>query len=472
MRYLLVAIVVSVVSVIAVTPSAEACSLAGTYIAPTNVELIAGSTNIVIARATGPGSGDAVLFEVEHVMRGGGLKVGDTLALRGSLGHYLGASPALDFSRARPGAFIGGCVAYDYAAGHHYVLLLAPYMGGWATHGGPFTRVNEEVDGENAPWAVAVREYVRVADLASAADRRKALEALVARGTAAKATSTEKVIAADVKAHFAAVTPGKSFAELDALEKAGTASHASVLLAVGNGGDPAARAYMAKAIADLRAATGTVDRTALEAVAAYYEQVADPAALDQLAAYYVSLGSQAQETRWPLMRLLIQRADARNRAMMEQALSGATDEEASQLGDWFVRFPSAKAEQELLRRLGGTFRTGGAPPRFQTMFALAGMGNKAVLAWAKQELASSTKSDDRWVALCVIALSPLRQADALVPGIIARGGDDLVQLVQGYENARHRNADRRLAEIAKRKDLGAEAREWTLRSIEVRKARP
>jgi hypothetical protein len=468
MRHLVIALVLGVVT--AARPAA-ACSLTGTYIAPTNVELIAASTNVVIARATGAAGGEAVTFEVEQVVRGRGLKIGDVIALRGSLGHYLGASPALDFSRPRPGAFIGGCIAYDYALGRHYVLLLAPYNGGWAARGGPFTRVNEEVDGANAPWAVAVRAYARIADLASAADRRKALETLVARGTAAKATPTEKVIAADVNAHLAAATPAKSFAELEALEQAGTATHASVLLAVGRGGDPAARAYMAKAVADLRA-TATVDQSAVEAVAAYYEDVSDPAVLGQLAAYYVDLGSQAPRARWPLMLLLIDRAGASDRAVMLQALLDANDEEASQLGAWFVRFPSAKAEQELLRRLGGSFRAGGAPARFQTMFALAGMGNKAVLAWAKRELASSTTSDDRWVAPYVIALSPLRTADALVPGIIARGGDDLVHLVEGYRDARHRHADRRLAALAKRTDLDAEAHEATLRSIEVRQARP
>jgi hypothetical protein len=471
--------VVVFVATVAFAPRrSDACSVAATYIAPTNVELVASSPRIVIATATskttGSGIDELVTMRIERVVRGRGVKVGDELSVRGSLAGYMGASPKLDFSKPRRGAFAGGCTAWDYRIGSSYVLLLEQFGGVWHTRGVPFARVNEEVDDENAPWAVAVREYARIADLRTAVDRRKALEALVARGAAAQATPTERAIADDVRAHFVAPTPAKPFAELAALEQAGTANHASALLAIGVGADPAARKYMRDVVADLRAGTANLDRLALEAVAAYYDKVADPAVVGQLAELYVQLGSTRKQERWPLMWLLIHRADASHRSVMEQALLGTDDEEAGRLAAWFVRFPSAVAEQDVIRRLGGVFGAGGSSAHSDMVMELAGMGNKAVLAWAKTELARSPTANDqdRWVALYSIARSPLREADALVPSIIARGGDDLMNLVQGYEEARHTRADVRLAQIAKRKGLDAEVREWTTRTIDARKAGP
>jgi hypothetical protein len=474
MRTLLRTLLLSLLlTLTAPTRPAEACSVMPTYIAPSNVELVAASPRIVIARAT-QAVGSEVELEVTHVLRGTGIAPGDVITVSGTTTRYAAPSPSFDFSKARPGAYAGGCTAHDYGLGKSYVLLMDAFRGSWRVRGEAFTRVNEEVEDENAPWAIAVREYVRIAKLPTVAARRKALEALVARGAAKNAPPVAQAIAGDVQAHFAAATPWKSFAELEALEKAGTANHARALMAIGVGGDPAARAYMRKEVAALVASSGTLGRLALEAIGAYYEKVSDPPVLGQLGEYYASLGKAAKDQRWPLMWLLIRRADASNRKVMEQALLGADDEEAGRLGQWFVKVRSPVAEKELLRRIGTSPGGSGAPHRSEMTLALAGMGNKAVLAWAQQLLAGTAtpNTDDRWVALYAIARSPLPDADALAQAIIQRGDDDLVSLVQGYEEAQHANADRRLAEIAKLPNVTPAVRDWTERSIEARKQRP
>jgi len=80
--------------------------------------------------------------------------------------------------------------------------------------------------------------------------------------------------------------------------------------------------------------------------------------------------------------------------------------------------------------------------------------------------------DHRWVALYAIARSPLPEADTLAGAILQRGGPDLVVLIQGYGEARHPRAERRLAELGRRTDLSAEAKQWLDRALDERKPPP
>jgi hypothetical protein len=184
------AVAVIVASAASVRP-ADACSVVRTYLPPSNYELVAMTPRIVVARAVAevaaPGTmtGMRIALEVTAVVRGTGVARGDRIEVRGSTQHYRGPSAPGDFSKARPGAYSGACTAWDYAIGKHYVLFLEQYDGGWDTLGLPFTRVNEEIDpaaAGGAPWLAAVTAYAQIAALPAPADRRKALDALVARG--------------------------------------------------------------------------------------------------------------------------------------------------------------------------------------------------------------------------------------------------------------------------------------------------
>jgi hypothetical protein len=457
MRCLLVLVVLA-----SLDRPADACSVVSTFIPPTNVELVATTPAIVVAKATRAVQGrdldeHAIELTITRVIKGP-LKIRTTVRVRGSTMKYRGASKPDDFSRARPGAYTGSCTAWDYKLGKHYLLFLEQYRGRWNTRGTPFTRVNEEVAPKGDAWTAVVTEYARITALPDPAARRKALDALAARGG--------KAVAADVQHHLAAATPYKSFAELDAMYRAAATPQERnrIALAIGVGGDRAARAFMKDLVASLRAGTATIDRhIALDAIGAYYLKVSDPPVLGQIAELYVALGTAAKQARWDVMWLLIKRADASHQNVMERALAGADDEEAGRLVAWFVTSPSENARKEVRRRLGRDYSG-----KYELTLGLAGMGDKDVLAWAKQELA---KPAAEWVALYAIAMSPLPEADALVPAIIARGGTNLVTLIQGYEKAHHPRAEVRLRELAQRK-LEPEAQKWLARTREARATPP
>ncbi len=433
--------------------AATACSVTETFVPSTNVELVASAETIVVARAAA-GTGGGVSFEVKSVIKGKGLAAGDTFELEGTTA-YSGRSTQNDFSKARPGAYAGGCIAYDYKVGGQFLLFLASFKGAWRVAGEPFARVNEEVDPKGDAWLTAVREYAKIAALPAPADRIKALHVLHDRFNARNATPAEHAIAADLDAHFAAATPNKSFAELEPLFDA-SPSDSRILMAIGVGGDPAARKFMGQLV-DRVVATTKVDGEVITAIAAYYAKVADPAAMAKLASLYVALGPKHQDERWPVMWLLIRHADGSLLPVMEQALAGANEEEAGRLGAYFARHPSETARNELRRRTGTAYES-----KTDLTFGLAGAGDPGVIKWAEAKL-TGPRDDNSWVAVYAIARSPLPGADAIARRIIIAGGADLVALTQAYSEAVHPQVDARLADIEHGKPT-AEVVKWLERA--------
>ena len=75
-----------------------------------------------------------IWFLVLQVVRG---EIRDReLLLPGQLG-YLGKSNDEDFRSARPGAYVGSCIAYDYQIGRKFLLFLNRTNGVWAVTGPP-----------------------------------------------------------------------------------------------------------------------------------------------------------------------------------------------------------------------------------------------------------------------------------------------------------------------------------------------
>jgi hypothetical protein len=464
-------LIVAALLVVAMQRPADACSPAPGYLPPTNYELAATTKRIVIAKAvdaiSGKDPGDSEIeLEITSVLKGIG-KVGERIRVRGYTLRYLGASAKDSFARARKGAYAGSCTAYDYKIGKHYLLFLGEYDGKWDTRGDPFTRVNEEVEPKNDPWTIAVKKYIEIAALPKLEERKKQFDALIARGKQPKASTTDKAIGEDIAAHLVRPTPYKSFAELDEMYRvADGLTRNAIVQAIGGGGDVAARGFMKDLVAAVRAGTSSVDKEfALDAIGAYYQKVSDPPVLAQIAELYVELGSKAKQERWEVMWLLIRRADASHVKVMERALAGADDEEAGRLVEYFAKSPSETSRKNIAKRVNGAYAD-----KWELAIGLASLGDKDVIAWAGKTIASPAKRGDdrRFVATYAIAMSPLREGDALVPKVIANGGEDLVTLIQGYQKARHPNADRRLAEIAKLPKLSADAKEWLDRTITSR----
>ena len=440
---------------------ARACSVTETFMPPTNVELVAEADRIVVATVTAAAGLEQVELEVTRVLKGSGVAAGDSIRVRGSVLQYRGGSKPGDFSRARPGAYAGSCTAWDYKVNRSYILLLDQYGGQWDTVGTPFTRVNEELE---PIWLRAVEEYIRVGAIADASKRHTALEELVARGKKRKASAADRAIAADVDVHFRTPSPHKSFLELQRLldKTNDSQERARIVLAIGVGGDPAARGRMGVWVAEARQGRPPVDeRTLFAAVGAYFNKVPDARVLREVGELYVSLGTRRKQERWSLMNLLIDKAGDEHKAVMSRALAGADDEEAGRLATWFVQHPVKEALIDIRSRVHGDYAA-----RWELALGLAGMGDGKVVSWAKRRIADPP-DDDRWIALYVLARSPRKDADAAARKVIKTGGEDLTSLIQGYREAHHTRADARLKEIGAR-TITAEQKKWLDRTVDER----
>ena len=107
---------------------ARRCSLAPGYLMPSNYELVRDTPVIALGtvRRITSGRERSVVIDITEVLKGG--IPTKTIEVEGG-GPYLGPSKLNDFSSARPGAYTGGCLAYDYKRGTSFLLFLRKYEG-------------------------------------------------------------------------------------------------------------------------------------------------------------------------------------------------------------------------------------------------------------------------------------------------------------------------------------------------------
>jgi hypothetical protein len=175
----------------------HACSLS--RMPPTNFELVRDATTIVVAH-TGKVAHEQVSFEITRVLKGDSGMVGATFSLS-AFGKYRG--PSKTIAEVRPGALAGMCFAMDYANDRDYVMFVRISDKQIVLDAVAMSRVNEEV---SATWLAAVENYVAIAKLSKAGQRKK-LRALVAIKKSAKAETTDqdREIADDAQAALTAL---------------------------------------------------------------------------------------------------------------------------------------------------------------------------------------------------------------------------------------------------------------------------
>jgi hypothetical protein len=439
LRFPAVALAVALAQVAAAP--ARACSQAPGGLIPSNYELERGSPAIVLARAVrfqeapeNPGWGD-VGFEIEEVVAGD-VRAG-SLTLYGNL-QFAGRSPDADFSTARPGAFAGGCMADDYRLGHRYLLFLRQHGRRWNLAGPSFSRVNEEVDGPEAPWVQTVRLYVHVTALHGYDQEKAALRRLRARAAAGKEPrAPAAALVADIDRHFA--TPGDAKSGPDLLDLFRKASDDGVrfqaVWALAHGASPEMKGFMRQLLA------GETRAEWLTALGTYFELVPDPAAFASLAGIYVRYPPDAPQRR-AIVDGLQAAAGSGDLQRLLELLRGSSASEASSLAFAFARHgrDPRPAIADLHRRITAK----NAYTRDLSLaLTLAVLGDAAVVEWAERVVApESPGSDDagspgspgsedagsaslsalsnpgrasesdRWTAACVLAVSPLAAADS------------------------------------------------------------
>src|SRR5260221_12498619 len=112
------ALLIAAVCWIALSSPVPACSLGPGYLMRSNFELVRDREAIVLAQSLRfekrPDGGSQVVLEVAKTIKG--TVAEKTLSISGN-SNWLGASDPVDFSRCRPGAGTGGCIAFDYKSG-------------------------------------------------------------------------------------------------------------------------------------------------------------------------------------------------------------------------------------------------------------------------------------------------------------------------------------------------------------------
>lgn len=461
-----------------------ACSIDRSTILPTSYELVAMADLIVVAKTTtvSPGGVPQIFVEVVESLKGERPPpVGTELVVDGRVNPNAQRSARGELNKLRGG---GRCYADDYALGRHYLLFFKRDAGSMNVLRVPLARINEEVDAQDDPWTIVVREYVRIGALPTEAARDLAFAALITKGHAAGASRTDKAIAADVEYHVMVPTPYKSLARLDAMYRTAASDKKGVyLLAIANKGEPASLPLMKTSVEGLIAGTLTDPYgTSITAVARYFERVPHREVVRRLATSYFARSPDDRKPWWPIFSLVMNQADASYSDLLEGAVHGATDEEVVRIAEWTMHYMNEAVRNELHRRVGARLRTAHVMMR-----QLAMSGDGSVVDWAKPHVAAPSPPEepetrgvvidiyslpsDHDVAVEVIALSWHPKAAELVPSIIARGGQDLLTFIAASARNSHPIADTNLAAIAKHPGLSPRAKAAVARAIAARAER-
>lgn len=181
---------------------AAACSVAGSYRVPTNLEMVERADTIVLAvvvRADDPHAGDprdmppgermGLIVRPTALIKGRSLP--GELRIFGSIaeGRFAVASDPDELENAHPLSYIGGCTRYMFLPGGTILLFLARgESGALVPLSPPFSRYAEDVASADARWVRAVRLYAEVAALPEG-ERRAAL---IARRDALRARTGDR----------------------------------------------------------------------------------------------------------------------------------------------------------------------------------------------------------------------------------------------------------------------------------------
>jgi len=444
--------------VLLVSVNSHACSLVMGYVRPTNYELVKQADAIVLANASSfekklelPWKGKfsgifkfAVLERVKRSFEDEFLLVEGDNVIRS-----WGDPDDFGFTKSDNGP----CNPTDYKLNGNYVLFLQNWKGTWSVGGPPFTRVNVLVEGTNASWTKAVREYARIAALNDYAKEKAALHDLRSRAFAG-ADDLPEALVGDIDFHFSEPTPAKSFSDLRLLyeRNARPGTREKVLWACERGEKSEAMEFFQELLLSdnwLQFLSPVCCYSARVKLSGFHQVFA--AALRT---------NNIEYERGVLLYALAAGAAAREQPLMQKVLESVSEDEAAMLGNWFVKHPSSDALKYYTKLASPNYSA-----HHKLDFALAAMGDTNVLNWAKKYV--GTRAEDRWIGFYVFAISPLLEGDELARQLTKKGeSEDLVSLVQGYGDSKRHDRLDRLSEIAHLKTKSKDLIYWLRRILE------
>jgi hypothetical protein len=426
------------------------------YARPSNYELVKQADAIVLARAAsfqkqqdladGKSTG---IFKFEVLERIKGDFNEPVLSIQGDNDVQSWGKPD-DLSYTKPDR--GPCNPTDYQLDGDYVLFLENWKGIWIVGGPPFSRINVLVEGSNAPWTQAVRQYARIAKINDYEAEKVALHDLRSRALT-NDVDCPNALVQDIDAHFKKPTPAKSFSDLWTLfeETGDQETKEYALWACVRGGKKNAKPLFISLLENGK----WLDH--LSPVCSY--------AADGNLPGFTALFKSALETnqteyeRRLLVCALCGTAESNDQALMQRVLPFVTGEEATILGEWFIKHPSNVAINYYSERARKDYAK-----ESKFTFLLARMGETDVLNWAKDFIRQP--GERQWVGYYVLACSPLPQAEELARKVI-QGGDSesLIWLVQGYDESKRPHQIDRVKDIIALKNKSRKLIFWLRRTL-------
>ena len=421
-------------------PSLHPCSVKRGYRVPSDYDLVKSHDVIVLARSEDY-EGGQFLFRIRRVLKGG--YPNRRFRVEGHA-NFEGRTEEGDLVHVRPGALSGSCTARDYRVGYDYVLFCNRTNGGLVVYGPPFSRINEEVDGEHSPWTQAIRRYAEIAELEDPEAEHLALQDLLE--TASKETDPIRcppAMAPGLEEYFQFPSRYMPWTVLEAMHgSADTGAARSAILG----------AMAGCRLPEDRARVGTFVR-ALPIESLDEDDLARAA----------TLGWRARETSI-VSHLLDRFADQEEigraiRDLADESLVPALilklpelpPKGLALLAPLFERFPSEEAKRIITERarmlaaeIGDRY-----DDRWWETVALAALGNQEVVDWAIADLERGGKGGCCGLHSHILAWSPLGKADRHARAIIEEGDEhQLWLLVGGYEDSPWPDRWERLREIA------------------------
>lgn len=438
------------------TIETKACSVRSGYIRPTNYELVKGAEAIVLARATTfekkaatPGGVSVGMFGFKILERIQGECREEFISTEGDTDVHGWGYPT-DFSFTK--ADYGPCNPTDYQLNSNYVLFLKRFKGNGYVGGPPFSRINVMVEGTNAPWIRAVREYARIASLKNYEKEKTAL--LNARSSApASERGYSRALADDIDDHFNKPTPAKSFLDLRVIydRTADLEKREQVLWACADEPKLEAKDFF-------RGLMTTGEWLQHIGPVCTYVAEAKLTGFHQKFASVLATNRVEYERRWILMALAGS-TEYSEKELMQRILESISAEEIVVLSDWFVRYPSPPAIRHVAKLASKDY-----PEHFDLTLMLAGMGDSNVVHWAKEFV--KQPGDQAWLGVYVFANSPLPEADQIARQIIKNGdSDQLVWLVQAYGDSRSTQRLDRIKEAVKTTPKSQKLIYWLRRTL-------
>jgi hypothetical protein len=435
--------IAAIASFLALSPlPLRPCSVGPGYRVPSDYELVKSHEVIVLARSE-DFAGGTFIFRIQEVLKG---SYPNLLFKVGGHDNFQGRTAEDDLISVREGALGGSCTAEDYRVGYNYVLFCDRTDGGLFVHGPPFSRINEEVDGEGSPWTQAIERYAEIAAFEDPEAEHVAIHDLLKKASERSDPSRcPPAMARDLAEYLGSPSRYMPWTVLEEMHvSARTDDGRSAVLKAMAGctalsDRPKVRAFLRKL---QMSSLGTDDLACIATLASRVQEFSSVGTLLELFTDQEEVG-----------RAIRQGADASLIPAVVHKLPTLPPKGLALLAPLFDRFPSEEAKRILgeRARMLATEIGGRYDDRWWDSVALAALGNEEVVDWAIADLERGRGGGCCGLHFYILAWSPLEKADRRAKTIIEdrrQERNDVWALLGGYEASPWPPRWDRLREIA------------------------